>query len=44
MRLVFDLCDDMENHFEEQVDLYKINYNREIQLEIFDSGQIQYHN
>ena len=44
MRLVYDLCDDMENHFEEQVDRYKINYNEEIQLEIFESGQINYYN
>ena len=44
MRLVFDLCDDMENHFEEQVDHYKVNYNKELQLEIFSSGQIEYHN
>lgn len=44
MRLVYDLCDDMENHFDEQMEGYDINYNKEIQIEIYNSGQINYHN
>lgn len=44
MRLVYDLCDDMENHFEEQMTNYDVNYNKEIQIEIYNSGQISYHN